>query len=422
MKCLFTTHPTDGHVQALLPVARALIQAGHEVTFASGARLAERLRASGLRAVSAGHDWTDSRITEAFPEAARRDPLEGIRVVVQDLFAKRLVRPMVKDLVRWIHAERPDIVVHETWEMAGAFAAELCGVPCAVVGTGLNFEMWRPVVAEALAARRTEFGLPPDPDAQFVHGGLVLDYVPPSLHYPNLPQPSRRQPVGRAFLDEGAVATDGPPTLDAPLVYVAAGKVTNRPPGYFESIIDGLEGEQVRVVIAAREGTTGPGDLRLSGLPGNVTVISQSSRSALLQHSAVMISPGGFIGVLAAISHGVPMVTVPAAMDQGQNGVRVAAVGCGLCLPVTERLRDLPGCEALADAPPFSAQTVRASVRRVLSEQAFAIHARKLQLEVLAMPGPTRAVRALEEMAPLGRGAPPPIETVARPAAQSEVT
>jgi len=383
----------------MLPIAIALVQSGHEVIFATAPRFVERVRSVGFRALPAGFDWLESETPLAFPEITSLDYPDVNRFFMQQLFTDRLARPMIDDLRDLIRSERPALVVRETWEFAGAVAAELCGVPHAVVSAGLNFEIWRHMVVDTLAKLREDYQLPPDPGLRFLEQHLVLDHVPSSLQYPELSPPATRQAVGKVLFDNDTrYQSSLPLPLDAPLVYVTAGTVFNRMPGYFQTIVDALADEQVRVLLTTGQSGASARDIGVSKLPDNVTLASYIPQSQVLQKSALMISHGGFNTVLGAVNHGVPLITIPIAADQGQNGLRTAATGCGVCLPFHDRVATFPLCQALSEAPLFSVDSLREATRRVLRDHSFAMKSHALQLEALAMPGPIGAVRAIERL------------------------
>lgn len=396
MKTLLTTHPATGHLYPMLPIAEAIKAAGHEVRFATAPRFVPKIRALGFECDVAGMDWLESETASTFPEIGELDFPEVNEFFMRSLFTGRLARPMIRDLRELIERHEPDIVVRETWEFAGALAAEAAGIPHAVVSAGLNFEIWKHMVADTVADLRRENGLTPDPELRSLCDTLVLDHAPSSFQFPDLPMPSGRVPVGRTFFDGGTEETGMPEVpRDAPLVYVTAGTVFNRLPGFFSTILEGLATEEVQVLV-----TTGvplePADLGLKRLPENVTLASYVPQSRVLQEAAVMISHGGFNTVLGALNFGVPLLMVPIAADHGQNALRVQDTGCGLCIPFHRRVSEFPMCQPLENAPAFCAGEIRDGVRRLISDRSFAMNSRKMQLEALGMPGPARAVAALE--------------------------
>jgi UDP:flavonoid glycosyltransferase YjiC (YdhE family) len=58
MRVLFTTLPGYGSYQPLAPVARALIEAGHDIRFAASATFCRVIARAGFRCIAAGFDWS----------------------------------------------------------------------------------------------------------------------------------------------------------------------------------------------------------------------------------------------------------------------------------------------------------------------------------------------------------------------------
>ena len=69
MRALFTFQPGMGMFRPLVPLARALDDAGHEVAFASAASFRPQVEACGFEMFPAGLDWINADLTAAFPDA-----------------------------------------------------------------------------------------------------------------------------------------------------------------------------------------------------------------------------------------------------------------------------------------------------------------------------------------------------------------
>ena len=67
MRVLFTTQPGTGMFNPLIPVARALVGAGHDVAFACAACFRPDVEAAGFAAFPAGLDWRNDQMTRYFP-------------------------------------------------------------------------------------------------------------------------------------------------------------------------------------------------------------------------------------------------------------------------------------------------------------------------------------------------------------------
>ena len=75
MRVLFTTLPGAGPLHPLVPLARALGEAGHEVAFATSRSYCPTVEGAGFRCFAAGYDW---QVAEREPLYARvRELLAG---------------------------------------------------------------------------------------------------------------------------------------------------------------------------------------------------------------------------------------------------------------------------------------------------------------------------------------------------------
>jgi UDP:flavonoid glycosyltransferase YjiC (YdhE family) len=57
MRVLFTTLPGAGPFHPLVPLAQALVQAGHEVAFATSPSYCTTIETLGFHCFAAGYDW-----------------------------------------------------------------------------------------------------------------------------------------------------------------------------------------------------------------------------------------------------------------------------------------------------------------------------------------------------------------------------
>jgi hypothetical protein len=131
MRVLFTCNGLSGHFHPLVPFARALADAGHEVAVATRAAFAPAIAHAGFRHFPAG---LDRDINDVFPQLrAWRGP-DRVAFVNGEVFAGVLPRHMVPDLLALARAWPPDLIVREGREYGGCIAAEVLGLPHAAVG------------------------------------------------------------------------------------------------------------------------------------------------------------------------------------------------------------------------------------------------------------------------------------------------
>ncbi len=170
MQVLMTVQPAFGHLHPVVPLARALAGAGHDVVLASSASFSSQLAATGVRWLSAGIDWLESKPHAAFPDITQYRGSAGKQFILGEIFSGRTAVPMALDLLAFADGWRPDLVIREPWEFGGALLAAKLGIPCVVHGIGrwLNAVEVREAGSVHLQRAATTFG---------VDRGAALDWV-----------------------------------------------------------------------------------------------------------------------------------------------------------------------------------------------------------------------------------------------------
>ena len=376
MRVLFTTTGHAGHVLPMLPFAHAAAGAGHDVLVATQHSRTGAVEAAGLAAAP---------VAEADPEdwapvqAALRDtPMaEANRRMLAEGFGGLMLDAALPDTLALVEDWRPHLVVRETFEFAGALAAERHGVPVARVALGLQrTEAWAAAsAAPGLAAARERLGLAPDPRGARLRRGSVLTAVPAVLETPFTGGGGR---VARFRVAPSLIAPPDPwPGDPRPLVLLTLGSVASSLtyfPGTYRDAIAALAPLPVKLLVTVGHGT----DVAALGpLPENVRAEGWIAQDAVLAHAAAVVGHGGYGTTLGALSHGVPLVLLPLfSSDQWFNAERVAELGAGIALtggprgavepPRPDVLAALPGAlrAVLADdaygvPPPRSARRSR---------------------------------------------------------------
>src|SRR3954469_2216923 len=100
MRVLFTTTPGRGHYQPMLPLARELASAGHEVRWAAAEEVCVRLRERGFDATECGVGHLEaSPAAPAAPEIAALPVTERPNFLFSQIFGPRRAAPMLRELV-----------------------------------------------------------------------------------------------------------------------------------------------------------------------------------------------------------------------------------------------------------------------------------------------------------------------------------
>ena len=368
----------------MVPLARAVVSDGHEVAFATAERFCRRvIEPTGFPAFAAGlsplvvEDETMSR-----PEVAALDHADVWRFGAH-MFAGVAGPAKVADLVGAIDAWKPDLVVHDVIDFAGPVAAAHRGLPWAGHSFGaLQPEEFWHMAGDLVAPTWREWEVEPLA-AGGVFDQLYLDICPPSLQASNIasvPTARALRPVpfdtsGDEDIPEWVSSLPGQPT-----VYVTMGTVFNGTPGVFEAVLGGLREAPYNVIVTIGRDRD---PAELGPQPPNVHVERWIPQSLLFAHCDVVVCHGGSGTVLAALSHGLPLLILPQGADQFRNAERGVALGAA---------------RALAEED-VDAVAVRREVDELVGQPDHRTAADRLRHEIEGMPAPAAVVPRLEALA-----------------------
>lgn len=380
MRMRFTFAGGAGHLEPLLPLARAAADAGHTVAFAARPRMVASTEALGFAAHPAG---SDAGLAPVRRPLVAFDAEHEQRAVASG-FGRRIARERAADLVPLCESWKSDLLVCEELDYGAMIAAERLGLPHATVLVLAAGGLVRPdLVARAVDAVRAEHGLAADPSLAMPGRHLVLSPFPASLRSPGAPLPANAQSFRVYSADrDGALA---PAWLrdrgDAPLVYFTLGTVFNVECGdLFERVLAGLRDLPIEVVATVGRDVD---PAELGAQPANVRIERHVPQSLLLPHASAVVSHGGSGSVLGALAHGLPMLLLPIGADQPWNSERCQALGVSVTLNAVE---ETP--RAIGDA-----------VARVLASPSHRAAAERVRAEIGALPSPDAALERLERLA-----------------------
>jgi MGT family glycosyltransferase len=391
MRVLFTTLPGYGSFQPLVPIARALIAAGHEVAFAASAAFCPVVAHAGFRCFPAGFDFflDDREAVFAHVRSTlgpRAAPLSGVR----DVFAGFLARRMVPDVLAIAQTWPFDVLVRDPLEFGGCVAAEVLGCPHAACGPLFCFwdGAWHATPGEVakpeLDGVRAVHGLPPDPELTMLHRHLYLASLPRTFVGPELMIPPTARflrPVPFDRLEGEALPAWVEDLPSQPTVHASLGTIFHRTPGVFEAILAGLRDEPITLLLAIGRDQD---PARFGSQPRHVRIERYLSHALLLPRCDVVITHGGYGSVMACLEAGVPMVVIPlAGGDQAGNADRCAALGAARVVPSDQH----------------TPEVIRAAVRDILDDLRYRQNAERLREQIRALPGPKHAVGLLEQLA-----------------------
>ena len=381
MRAVLTCIPATGHFEPLLPLARAMAAAGHDLLFATAEAFHPEVSARGFEARAAGLDL-DGLIEASEAQGALPPDQRAGR-----MFARIAPRTMLQPLLDVARDWRPDVLIHSEGEYAAPLAAHLLGLPNVAVGwlSPMRPEQQLGILDRILAEFWKESGAEPQP-----YGGifrnLFLDPCPPALQTDfgrSLPNVRLIRPHEVDNAPPAAIPGWRVSMPDGPVVHVTFGTVAayNSTPEIYRAIIDGLEGEPVNLLVTVGRNND-PDDL--GPLRETVRVERFVPHADLLPHCDAVVTHGGPGSTVAALAHGLPLVVIPG------GGAAQTRIG-----QACERA----GVGRMVERDGLSPAGVRAAILEVLRDPGFRENARAIAAGIRRMPPPDEAVRAVEALA-----------------------
>ncbi|MBK5306913.1 MAG: glycosyltransferase family 1 protein [Frankiaceae bacterium] len=383
MKVLVTSPAGAGHVNQMVPLAKALVSRGLDVLWAVPDRGAASIRAAGIPVspLPFPAPATPAELRQRYPELAELPPAEVPDLMFAKMFGAMHAPPMLEGLAPVAQEWRPDLVLCDAAELAGHIVAAELAVPSVTKGFGALIPVHRVErAADEVRALWESRGLQPRLYAG-AYEHLYLDVYPPELQMGDVSHVPRRQ-LMRPVSDNGP-AGEGPLPLptgrpEAPLVYVTMGTVFNNP-GLFGGIVGALATLDVRALV-----TVGPqGDPGVVGeQPDHVRVERYVPQTQVLPNCDVVISHAGSGTALAALELGLPQLCLPQGADQFLNAAAITRAGAGL---------ELRPDAATPDA-------IRTAVERLLTDASFRTAAGRIAASIASMPSPEDVAVVLESL------------------------
>lgn len=377
MRVLFVASPLVGHVLPLVPLATALMEAGHDVLLGTAADGLPAGRRAGLevRDVAPGFD-----LQPVFMRTALRRPRLAAREVrgragtdmVGRLFAAVFER-MADGVVALADEWRPDLVVHEPLAATGALAAARRDVPFATVDASLfDPRDLLSATLEHVGAVARRFGVTAFPDP-----AESLMTAPPSVTGASWGRPMRYLPT----VGDGTAPEDLTRRGVRPRIIVTRSTVESPLPDVLmSSVAAAAAGTELDVVLVRPDRR-----VMRRPLPGNVTTAGWLPFPAVFPAADGVVHHGGAGTLLTALAAGLPQLVAPGAGDRTVHAEMVASRGAGLAVPAK--------------------RITRADLARLVRDPSLRTAAQEVAAEMAAMPHPRELVPVLERLAGVSRPA-----------------
>ncbi len=253
---LFSTTSGYGHFHPLVPIAKALQGAGHDVAFAARPPLQERIEKAGFTFFPVGMELTedpDYRNIKAQVDSMPMN-IETELFSYPRLFAGVATRLRTPELVRIAKLWKPDMLIREAAEYCAQIAAEHLSLPHAAVAFAAAlkaFSHFEQDAAAQLDPVRQAWGLSPDPTLKTLSRYLVLAYTAPrfaikdveGLEIGSAPGtiPDTTHFIRPEFFDQAEDAKipgwlSEMQSTGQPVVYVTLGTEVNRDPEFYPAV------------------------------------------------------------------------------------------------------------------------------------------------------------------------------------------
>lgn len=388
-RILMANIPAYGHVNPTLPVAAALVEAGHEVGYALTEHFRTRVERTGATLLPYGGGIDVDPVDRRSVLRNARRLYTGMNAAIVDAAPGYdvVVAGGMNPCVPWLERRLEVPVVFLTAiflqnERTLAHFADIClGLPRAV---RVLMRHRRPRLALSRVLTPRVFGVRlPDLLGIFGPQSGTLNLVMTSRFFQPYPEDFDGFPVAYVGPTPTVSGLDDTFPLDrlrdhaGPVVYATLGTVFNDWPGFFRAVAEAFAGSDALVVMSTghpdRIAAVGP-------VPDNVVLRPFVPQAAVLAHADLCIAHAGFGSLSDAVSLGVPMICVPVGADHFFNAYRLRELGAGEVLP---NRKVTPG-------------RVRRLAESILSSRDRGAGFDRLRDSFLTAGGPARAVREIE--------------------------
>ncbi|TDC15395.1 glycosyltransferase [Streptomyces sp. 8K308] len=426
-RIFLATMPIASHVMPALPIARELVDKGHDVLWRCGRKFEELITATGATFTPIAHHLDFDENASAFQTLDERKPgIPGFKKVVLPLFIES-VPGHVADIEPVLEAFRPEVVFADHSLLAAPILATrrgtrtvlFVGGPLPLTGAdapppgigllpgrsrlgrlrdrGLGWLVTHVLFRDVRRAlRRSTAGLGvPRVDGFFMDwvvqlADRYLVLTVPEFEYPRGDLPSTVEFVGPTWPELPEVPTSPACRRDVersraagvPVVLVIQGPRTADPASLVAPTAAALADEHVLVVA-----TTGNHDpeevLPAARRPANLRLERSLDPVELLPTADLVVTNGGYDSVQLALAHGVPLVTAGVSDNRLESNNRVRWSGAGVFL---RTWRPEPA-------------RLRAAVTEVLRDPGYRAEAERLRAAYARHPGARRAAEVILEVA-----------------------
>lgn len=404
--------PFTGHLNPMFAVGKALQARGHRSTFVVVPDLVRQVQTAGFGAAAVGsQSHPMGTLLRLERRLANLNGLRGLRETVRDM--ARMTDMLCSEGAIALRKLAPNAVVCDQLEAGGGLLARHLRLPHVSVANALMIdrEPYVPPPFTSWGYARTAWARSRNVGGYRVSDWLMHDLsqviarwsnvwrlrglrtvedclsatqigqLSPLLDFPRDDLPASFHYTGPLRVPQSDESAWQPPsTARGPFAFVSLGSLQGGRFQLIAQITQACRDEGLTAVVAHAGRLS---DAQAVALPGAPIVEQYVAQRSVMACCDLVITHGGMNTVLDALSLGVPLVTVPLAMEQGAIAQRVSRAGAG----VQMRSR-LP-----------SVRVLRKAISDALGRSLCSYYAADLATSLNTAGGATRAAQLIEHHA-----------------------
>jgi MGT family glycosyltransferase len=391
----FFSIPLYSHIKVSLSIVEELVRRGERVFYYATEEFRPQIERTG--AIFCRYEGIDDGLNNHLGEY--NHPIKLACALVN------LTPDLVETCLPLIQRQKPDYIMHDTVALWGALIAQALKIP--TVASQATFLITAGVLQKSptLLAKQIEYltsagaelqetneklaratealQLPPItvPESFFIFGDRTFVYTSRQF------QPEE-QDFDQHFhfigpnIDPHDEHVDFPfaRLQDKQVIYISLGTIFNNQLNFFRTCLQAFADTAYQVVISLGKKVD---PTALGAIPDNFIVRSHVPQIQVLSQSALFITHGGLNSVVEAMHQGVPMlVALTDSGDQPHIAYRVEELGAG----------------QVVDLQNISAQNLRETAIRILSQPSFAQVSATIGKSLQTAGGSTHAVDEIERL------------------------
>ncbi|MEM8722630.1 MAG: nucleotide disphospho-sugar-binding domain-containing protein [Cyanobacteria bacterium P01_G01_bin.39] len=413
-----------GHLNPMCALGKELQRRNNSVTIFGIADIKSKVDNSGLNFCLIGEqEYPLGKLERQYAELGKMSGVEGLKFTIQLLVNEN--RMLFDNIPAAIKSAGIEVLIIDQVTLAGGTIADMMELPYVTVCNALlinreasvppYFTHWGyskawwaklrnqvgnlflnrislPIWQE-IQKQRQEWKLPLYKNREDAYSKLAqISQLPqefdfprenlaPSFHYTGPLQ----DPSGMESITFPDIAFPWSKLKDKPLIYASLGTLQNKVPEIFQCIAAATAELDVQLVISLGNPNNKPADYNL---PDTAIVVSFAPHQKLIDRASLVITHAGMNTTLGALSSGVPIVAIPITSEQPGIANRIAMTGTGEVIKLKK----------------LSVPQLKATIKRVLTENSYKQNADRLQEAIRQAGGIRKAADIIEQVSTLSTG------------------